>query len=294
MSTIDKKRYLIIIGCILLIVLVFVFMFFYLKNQYAETAPKLTGTAKLVSSQDTNKEEEKENENPIIEKDEEITIYNSSEEIISLNASAWRFQETNFDGEYETDGLKYYYEAFTVERDGNSIPRIIFNENYKTDIVSGITVGMDMDKIEDILGNPVFKNKDYNMIGYKTQKLYLCIYENEIAVYRNEYFSNVALEEMILKYHNKEYTGSRNEFSKYIRNTYTDFNFTADEDRNIYLTSLVRGMVIKMGENDNEISVEYYKEYDNGNILTTNMLDNVVISDKYLVELMEIERNLEK
>ena len=294
MSTIDKKRYLIIIGCILLIVLVFVFMFFYLKNQYAETAPKLTGTAKLVSSQDINKEEEKENENPIIEKDEEITIYNSSEEIISLNASAWRFQETNFDGEYETDGLKYYYEAFTVERDGNSIPRIIFNENYKTDIVSGITVGMDMDKIEDILGNPVFKNKDYNMIGYKTQKLYLCIYENEIAVYRNEYFSNVALEEMILKYHNKEYTGSRNEFSKYIRNTYTDFNFTADEDRNIYLTSLVRGMVIKMGENDNEISVEYYKEYDNGNILTTNMLDNVVISDKYLVELMEIERNLEK
>lgn len=274
-------------------IIVIVVMFFYIKNQSAVTIPQITGTAKLVSSTVDTDEEEEEEKITQVEKDEEITIYNSSEELISLNNSDWKFQESKFKGEYETDGLKYYYEGFTVERDGNFVPRIIFNENYKNDIVAGITVGMDMDEVSDVLGKPVFENKDNNMNGYKTKNLYLCIYENEIAVYKNQYYTNATLEEMILKYHTKEYIGTRNDFSKYIRNTYSDFKFTADEEKNIYLTSLVRGCIIKISEN-NEISVEYYKEYDNANILSTQMPDNVFVSDKYIIELMEIERNLEK
>ncbi len=268
-------------------------MFFYLKTQYAETAPKFTGTATLVSSK-TNTVKEEEQKVPEIEKDEEMTIYNSSEEIISLNTTGWYFQETNLKGEYTTDGLRYYYETFTIDREKNQIIRIIFNENYKTEIVSGIKVGMTLDEVEDVLGKPIFQNEENNMIGYKTQNLYLCIYEDEIAVYQNEYFSNVDLEEMILKYHNREYTGTRNEFSKYIRNTYNDFNFSVDEDNNICLTSLIRGIVIKLAENDNKIFVEYYKEYDNSNILTKNMSENVNIINQYLIEVMEVERNLEK
>lgn len=293
-NTTDKKRILIVIACVILIILVIVLMYFYLKKQAVETLPKFIGTATLVSSNTNTVTEEKKEEVPEVKKDEEITIYNSSEEVISLNNTGWHFQETSLKGEYETDGLTYYYNAFTIERDKNLVTKIIFNENYKTDIVRGITVGMELDEVEDVLGKPVFKNNEYNMLGYKTQKLYLCIYEDEIAVYQNEYFTNEKLENMILKYKTREYTGTRNEFSKYIRNTYGDFNFSVDEEGNICLTSYLRGMVIKLAEENNGITVEYYKEYDSSNILTQKMSENVIVKDVYYVEVMEIERNSEK
>ena len=93
---------------------------------------------------------------------------------------------------------------------------------------------------------------------------------------------------MILKYYKREYTGTRNDFSKYIRNKYEDFNFTSDEEKNIYLTSLVRGIIIKL---DDSVSVEIFKEYDNSNILKQNMAENITFSKEYIVEKMEVERN---
>ena len=294
MSTIDKKRLFIVVGCIFLIIVVVILSVLYLKNQYTETVPKFLGTANLVSSKiDTVEEDdEKEEAEPIVlEKDEEITIYNSSEELISLNASGWTFQDTSFDGEYETDGLIYYYEAFSVERDDDKIIRIIFNENYKTDIVSGIKVGMELDDVKEKLGKPIFEDEE--MIGYKTKNLYLCIYEDEIVAYQNQYYTNEKIEEMILKYVNQEYSGTRNDFSKYIRNNYSDFNFSVDEEENICLTSLVRGVVIKLGKFANDITVECYKEYDSANLILNQIPESIIETKEYLFKKMEDERNSE-
>ena len=268
-------------------------MLLYLESQSPELTQSFVNTAKMVGTNEKKEQEQEQVEeiDKTEKKEEEITIYNKSEEIIRLNASGWVFQDTNLDGEYETDGLKYYYDGFTIERNKNYITRIIFNENYKTEVVSGIYVGMDFSEVKKVLGTPSFENEQNNMIGYATKNLYLCIYENEIAVYQNEYYSNVELEEMILKYYKGEYTGTRNEFSKYIRNKYEDFNFTSDEEKNIYLTSLVRGIIIKL---DDDISVEIFKEYDNSNVLKQNMDENITFSNEYIVEKMEVVRNSEK
>lgn len=246
--------------------------------------------ANLQGSNSVDKNDTK-NDDESIKKDEEIAIYNSSSELVSVKNSGWDFQVLDLDEELiESDGTNYYYNGFSLTRYQNIIERIIFNEDYTEEIVEGIYVGMDLDEVEKVLGKPTFENSDNNMIGYVTQTLYMCIYEDEIAIYPNEYYSNRKLEEMISKYYNGEYVGTVNDFSNYIRKNFDDFKFTTDENKNIILISKNRGIIIRLEDN---IKVELYKNYDNSNMLD-NMLDNIEYKDIYMAEAMEIERKLEE
>lgn len=260
-----------------------------------EVFNKVINRAELQSINTNNVEEnEDDNSKNKINPDKEIQISDVIVLLSNLTNTGWNFQETSINGEYEVNGMNYYYkDGFTLTRVGNRVRYVVFNEVFEKEIVSGIYPGVDLKDAKEKLGKPTFKNEDINMIGYATQNLFLCIYENEIAVYQNKYYSNYDLEEMLVKYYTGEYLGTANDFSRYIRNTYDDFIFTSDEERNIYLTSEPRGIVIKL---DDSIKLTLYKNYDNSSatLLEKNMLENIEYVDKYMVEVIESERKLEE
>lgn len=291
MSTINKKNIIKVSLIVLFIILVVVLILLQSISENPDNFSQDSNIAILKGFSTVKDDNEKKEENVVDKEAEELTIYNSSNELINLNQSGWDFQNTNINGDYESDNINYYYQGFTLTREKNKIIRILFNEDYENEVISGIYVGMDFEDVKSILGEPKFENIENNMIGYVTQNLFVCIYEDEIAVYQNEYYYNKDLEEMILKYYNKTYSGNANEFSRYIRNNYEDFVFSSDEQRNIYLTSEIRGIVIKLDDN---IKVYLYKNYDSTQLLEKNMLENIEISEQYMAELMENERILEQ
>ena len=289
MSTINKRNILLICLILIFIVVVLLVMLLKLVQNEPELLKQTFSSAVLKGSSNTEEENDETKESQNEQKEEkELTIYNSSEELIELNSASWGYQKTNIKGEYEVDGNNYYYQGFTLVREKNMITKIIFNKDYNDEIVTGLYVGIDFDEVKSALGEPIFENTENNMLGYVTQNLFICVYEDEIVIYPNKYFYNRDLEKMIIKYYNNEYSGSANDFSKYVRNNYDDFSFSSDEQRNIYLTSTTRGIIITINDS---ISVELYKNYDNPEFLKQNMSENVQESEKYMVEVMEIERN---
>lgn len=293
MSVINKKNLIILFVITLVIVIAIVMLQSINDDSVQQIVSQNMATLQGSNRVETNntKDNNTESNTTNIEKDEEITIYNSSNELNQIKGSGWNFHKLDIDGEYESDGTYYHYNGFTITRYQNTIINVVFNLDYKDEIVEGIHVGMELDEVEKILGKPTFENSDTNMIGYATQTLYICIYEDEIAVYPNEYYSNKKLEEMIYKYYNNEYVGTANDFTNYIRKNFEDFRFTTDENKNIILTAKSRGIVIKL---EDTIKVELYKNYDNYNILKNNMLDNIEYKNQYMAEAIEIERKLEQ
>ena len=285
------KKGLIIVTIIILFVLLVIMLSLVKsleegKRIFEENIPKAT----LVSSNNNKVQNNNiNNDNNIV--DEEIQVSNVVFELSNLTNKGWDFREYIIDGEYEVEGYDYHYkDGFTLTRKGNKIQRIVFNYNYNKEIFTGIYPGMSIKDAQKVLGKPAFENKELDMIGYATQNFYLCIYNGEIAIYQNEYYGNQDLEEMIVKYYLGEIQATDNEFSKYIRNTYDDFEFSSDEEKNIYLTSETRGMVIKI---DDTINLTLYKEYDktSSNLLDNNMFENIEYKDQYMIEVIENERN---
>lgn len=107
-------------------------------------------------------------------------------ELINCIQNGWSI-ETNF-GTRETifqDYYVYFDEGIKTRKISGKLYNIIFTKNYVKPIVNGFTVGEKRDIIERELGNPMFKNEDESIIGYKSKDVYIFFGKDEISVYRN-------------------------------------------------------------------------------------------------------------
>lgn len=138
------------------------------------------------------------------------------------------------------------------------------------------------------LGNPTFNIE--NGLGYKTTQGYVFFYNDEICVYPNKKISNDSLEDLILKYYKKEYTGNRTNFVMEIKDSFEDFVPTMKEN-NVVLTSITRQIVLELDDQKN-IDIYLYNGYQSATDGMKELTENKeieVLKDDFVV-LKEMER----
>lgn len=205
-----------------------------------------------------------------------------------FNMNSWSTRAAGVEIKEIGDGY-LDYGNYKVLTNNTFIKTIILGLDFEGEIIEGLKVGETFEDIKQKLGEPVFKKS--NMIGYKTNDVYVFFYNNEVAIYPNEYFSNLGLENLIEKYVTGEYR-ERSELAYDIVHTYLDFHSYIDNNNTLNIESPVRGMKIKI-TNQGDISSEIYNNYDitektkkyiRENIIKTNFETDLVYEN-------EIDRN---
>lgn len=116
----------------------------------------------------------------------EITNFNIESEILQTCIDS-NWSSDIYLGERDSIFDEYYIyfdegiRARTIE---GKIYNIIFDKNYKENIVEGLFPGVDLNTVKAKLGEPTFSDDELDVIGYKGEKVYIFFTEKEISVYR--------------------------------------------------------------------------------------------------------------
>ncbi len=183
---------------------------------------------------------------------EEIPITEFSIESSILNECLEKnWNSEIYFGERESIFDEYYIyldEGISVKSIRNEIYNIVFNTNYKENIVNGLFPGIDLRNVEATLGTPTFKSDDKKIIGYKGNRIYIFFTDNEISIYRNldsdiDDFWNLAdqfLDENI------DFLEFMNELT-YLWPDYSDYTYTSNS---VFIAYPLKGIEIKLNYDD--------------------------------------------
>lgn len=126
-----------------------------------------------------------------IEDDKISNLTVVSQILTNIINNNWIYNKVNLGTkESSIDNYEIYFdEGYKVRKIGSEIYNIIFTKNYKSQVIENISTSTKMETIESIIGTPTFKNDDYNIIGYKSNDIYIFFNENEISVYPIEKYN---------------------------------------------------------------------------------------------------------
>ncbi len=143
---------------------------------------------------------------------------------VRRNASLGSIDESiSNDSSYD----KYIDEGYSTKVIGTKIYNIIFNSNYKKDVIESIKPGMSINEVVSILGEPTYKEvSDINnceYIGYKLSSCYV-FFSDVISVYPVSEFDadkNNQFAEAVSEF---EKSGSKTDFMKKVTEIYPNYN----------------------------------------------------------------------
>lgn len=179
-----------------------------------------------------------------------------------------------------------YSNGIKVKTINSKIYNLIFLKEYKGNIFENITTGMDNETIRNILGEPTYENTEADLlIGYKTEKYYVFFSDGQISIYPVESFDenkNRQFAEIVSKYVNN--TSIYKETLQKITQLYPDYSEYTQEENNIDLKYPLKGLEIKMGNNEKS-GIYIYSNY-NG-LISSNIkkedLQSETLNNVYLV-----------
>lgn len=188
-----------------------------------------------------------------------ITATRSSTELNMILTNAWSRYNLKIKEEPEDiDNEWIYYEGFKLNYTDININYIMFFKEYDSSIINGIKVGDEFSKIKQILGEPTYRNSN-KMIGYKTIEGYVFFYDDCVVFYPCNDYTNLSLEELIVKYYNNEYDGYRTNFVMEVLEEFKDFK-SEMIDEGIKLYSPSRGIEVYL-YNDSTTDIVIYDNY---------------------------------
>lgn len=142
----------------------------------------------------------------------------------------------------------YLEEGIKARLINNQIYNIVFNTNYKDNVVNGLFPGIDLKNVKATLGEPTFESDDKKVIGYKGNRIYVFFTENEISVYRNldididDFFKLV--DEFLAE--NIDFLEFMNELT-YLWPDYSDYTYNSNS---VFLAYPSKGIEIKLNYDD--------------------------------------------
>lgn len=202
-------------------------------------------------------------------------------------------RESIFEGYYI-----YFEEGIKVKIIKDKIYNIVFDKNYKENVINSLFTGIDLETVENQLGKAQFKDEELGIIGYKGNNIYVFFTENEISVYRNpdidtddffELADNFLAENIDLKEFMNELT--------YIWPDYNEYEYSADS---IFISYPLKGIEIKLNYDDtsgilvynniksNMSKIQNYLE--NTNFVSRLKIDSVFEAEKRRVKKIIINK----
>ncbi len=258
----------------ILAIFIMILMILIFLGQDDNTGMKLTDSNRASISIPENTEKSLKNE---ANKD----VFINSSILKSLVNNSWNKINANLLNEENEDYILNCTDVY--------VNSIIFNKNYKDSVVSDIKVGTNQKKIIEILGTPNYEDKEIGMIGYKTEKIVVFFYSDEIAIYSNKSFYNAEFEKMLFEYFEGSYEGNRTNFVVEIRRNYPDFSVEMSES-SVILSSISRQIKIRLNE-DKSIGIYIYKGYNYGDLMKEHLDEsNIIVQNEDYIEEAEKER----
>ena len=219
------------------------------------------------------KVEQAKKQNELAKKD--ITELNINSDVLnSIINSKWERRKASL-GTIETSVNKYdvyYDEGYYIRTLGTRIYNILFTNNYKGQVVSGITTGMTNDAIIQKLGTPTYTYSNNSLIGYRSNDIYAFFHDGRISIYEVAKLNatdNKAFAELFTKL-NKD--GDVTSFYNELNVLYPNPESASEKDDDISAFYPTLGFKVHFGGNNNGITI--YSNYQ-GSITNDVTMDDL-------------------
>ena len=193
----------------------------------------------------------------------------------------------------QEDGTYLGENKLRLETKRNNIIRVVVDEEYNGEILDGVKVGTDLEKIEKKLGEPTFEDSQLNMIAYKIKDTYVFFYEDKAVICPNIEYKNKDLEKLIFSYYEGEYEKERARFANEILNTFSDFESYLVNDT-LILRSVTRQIELIIPKNE-KMEIKLYNNYNFTSKMMDYIMDNKItlnLSEDYLYKSeVEYQKN---
>lgn len=139
-------------------------------------------------------------------------------------------------------------EGIEYRKIGSNIYNVVYTKNYNGPVINGLTVGIDLDDIENYLGKATFKDEELNVIGYKGENIYAFFTEDEISIYRYIEYDNEEFWKLCNKFLNNDldFKNFMNELT-YLWSDYSEYTYDSDY---MFISYPNRGIDVKLNYED--------------------------------------------
>lgn len=219
---------------------------------------------------------------------EEIDVDVNSEALKKIIDNDWK-ATTEIGAKKETSCGNYdiyFDEGIKIRNIDHKIYNIVFTKNYSQKVINNIKVGDNFETIEGKIGQPSFE--DTNVIGYKSQKMYMFFTENEISIYGIEKCDYEGFEEIL-----KEYVENKIDvktFTDKLTDLWPDYDEFKYDSTYVDLSYSRKGVSMVLNSK-NPKNIIIYSNYGQKENLQSLMEENLIVGnlDKDLV--FETEKN---
>ncbi len=146
------------------------------------------------------------------------------------------------------DYYVYFDEGIKTRIINNKIYNIVFDKNYKENVINTFFPGIDLKVIKSSLGNPTFEDKDINVIGYKSERIYIFFTENEISIYRRDQTDTDDFFKLADKY--LESNIDLLEFMNQLTYMWPDYSEYEYSTTSVFISYPLKGVEIKINYDD--------------------------------------------
>lgn len=209
-------------------------------------------------------------ENYFKHEDSKETIENYKEaNIISVNVqsnilnnainSNWERNKINFgnkDSDFENYEI-FFDEGIEVRTVDSKVYNIIFNSRYQQDVIEGIKVGENFQKIVNRLGTPEFGEENSAYIGYLTESFYIFFSSDDISIYPKE---NTDKERFANLINNFVKDNDEKKLMKNLTDIWQDYDSYEYNEKSFEITYALKGIKISYSGSEKD-GVYVYKNY---------------------------------
>lgn len=193
----------------------------------------------------------------------------------------------------------YFDEGIKVKNINNKICNIIFDKNYNGNVINSFFPGIDLKNVEAVLGSPAFEDEDTNVIGYKSDKIYVFFTDNEISIYRRDQSDTDEFFKLADEYLNSKI--DLLEFMNQLTYMWPDYSEYTYNTTSVFISYPLKGIEIKINYDDTNGILVYnnirsslskiYRYMEKTEFVAKLQLDSVFESEK---RRLAIQNNLKK
>ena len=241
--------------------------------------------------------EKEENKNNLAAQNnvEEIEIIVNSDELKNIVNNQWKTDNINLGSEESIyKGYNIYFdEGIETKVIQKKFFNIVFNKKYNKKIVNDLTTSSTQEQIIAKLGEPQFKVG--NLIGYKSNSMYIFFYNNQVSIYRNEEFDTEKIAQLI-----KTYNQDNNivDFYNKVKEIWNDYDKYINSKDGILLQYTLKGLSLEFNSSSRNGIIIYnnYKGKVCGDLTINDYsqdsesFKNIHIENEDLVFKAEVER----
>ena len=142
----------------------------------------------------------------------------------------------------------YFDEGLEVRTIDNMIYNVIFTNKYQGNVVNNTYPGMQLENVEDLMGEPTFKDEDLGILGYKGENIYVFFTETEISIYRVTTADTDDFFDLADRYLNEELDFL--EFMNELTYLWLDYSEYTYDSESVFIAYPLKGVEIKLNYGD--------------------------------------------